>query len=107
MTPDATETTTLPHLADEASGLLHALAASLCQDLRGQQTGLTISLQRPHLAIAYHNMIVVRWACVGDQIVASPDGWGESTHTAAGLEQARKITIRLVFEFVRSLHDGA
>jgi hypothetical protein len=106
VTADATATTTPQHLDDRASGLLHALAASLCQDLRGQRTELTINLRWPHLAIAYHHIVVVRWASVGDKIVAAPDGWSESSYTAAGVEQARRITIRLVFEFVRSLHDG-
>jgi hypothetical protein len=77
-------------------GLLDALAARLREEVRGQQTGLTIGLQGMSLAIVYHHVVVMRWMVVGGELVCSPIGWHRRTYAAAGPEEARTIAIRLV-----------
>jgi hypothetical protein len=88
----------------EPCGLLDGLAARLREELLGQQTGLTISLQGMSLAIVYHHVVVMRWTVVWGELVCTPIGWHHRTYTAAGPEEARTIAIRLVFEFVRQFH---
>jgi hypothetical protein len=88
----------------EPCDLLDALAARLRGELRGQQTGLMICLQTMCLAIVYHHVVIMRWTVVGDELVCTPIGWRRRTFTAASLEEARTIAIRLVFEFVRQFH---
>jgi hypothetical protein len=87
-------------------GLLDALAARLREEVRGQQTGLTIGLQGMCLAIVYHHVVIMRWMAVGDMLVCTPIGWHRRRFTAAGPEEARTIAIRLIFEFVRQFHPA-
>jgi hypothetical protein len=103
--PDTPESLSFgePH---EPCGLLDALADRLIEEVRGQQTGLTIGLQGMSLAIVYHHVVVMRWTAVGDELVCSPIGWHRRTYAAAGPEEARTIAIRLVFEFVRQFHPA-
>jgi hypothetical protein len=104
--PDTTEGNGSLGLGEprEPCDLLDALAARLRDELRGQQTGLTICLQTMCLAIVYHHVVIMRWTVVGDELVCTPIGWQRRTLTAAGPEEARTIAIRLVFEFVRQFH---
>jgi hypothetical protein len=80
---------------------LTVLAASLEADLKNQATDLTLSLHRGQLTLSYHQIVVLRWRMVGQDLVCSLTGWRRKTYAASGPMQARNITIRLVFEFVR------
>ena len=82
-------------------GPLLMLAANLKEELRDQDANLTITLHRTRLTIAYHEIVVLNWKVVGRDLVCTPVGWRRKTYTASGPVQAREITIRLVFEFVR------
>ena len=75
------------------------LAASLEEELRGQRTNLTVSLQRNFLTVAYDQIVVLHWRRVGSDLVCFPRC--RKTYTALGSTKAREITLRLVFEFVR------
>jgi hypothetical protein len=81
------------------------LEASLKKDLGNQQTALTVRLQRAGLTVAYHQMEVLRWTFVRRNLVCIPIGWCHKTYITSGPVQAREITIRLVFEFVRQLQS--
>jgi hypothetical protein len=85
----------------EPNSPLGVLAANLKADLENQATGLTVSLHRERLTIAYHQVVVLHWKAAGGDLVCTPIGWRRKTYTALGPVQARTITIRLVFEFVR------
>jgi hypothetical protein len=72
------------------------LAASLEEELRGQRTNLTVSLQRNFLTVAYDQIVVLHWRRVGSDLVCFPSGWCRKTYTALGSTKAREITLRLV-----------
>ena len=85
------------------------LEASLKKELGNQQTALTVRLQRAGLTVAYHQMAVLRWTFIRRNLVCIPIGGCHKTYLASGPLQAREITIRLVFEFVKqfqSPHSG-
>ena len=77
------------------------LAANLKEELRDQGGDLSVNLRRSFLTITYHQIVVLSWRVVGRNLVCTPTGWRRKTYTAPGPMQAREITIRLVFEFVR------
>jgi hypothetical protein len=85
----------------DARGPLLMLAANLKEELKAQETNLAVSLYRTHLIIAYHQVVVVHWKMVGRDLVGTPVGWRRKRYTARGPVQAREISIRLVFEFVK------
>jgi hypothetical protein len=85
---------------------LTLLAESLQAELEDHPASLTIRLHRQRLTIAYHQVVVLHWKVVGCDLVCTPIGWRRKTYTALGPAQARNITIRLVFEFVRQFRDG-
>jgi hypothetical protein len=85
----------------DPSSPLAALAESLKADLENKPTGVTLSLHRRRLTLAYHRTVVLHWRTVGRELVCAPTGWCRKIHTAPDPVQARDITIRLVFEFVR------
>jgi len=85
------------------------LEASLKKELGNQQTALTVRLQGAGLTVAYHQMAVLRWTFIRRNLVCIPIGGCHKTYLASGPLQAREITIRLVFEFVKqcqSPHSG-
>jgi hypothetical protein len=86
----------------DPSAPLLLLAANLEEELRNQGTHLSVRLWRTTLTITYHSIVVLNWRLVGRDLVCTPTGWRRKTYTAPGPIQAREITIRLVFEFVRS-----
>jgi hypothetical protein len=83
------------------------LEASLKNELAGQETALTLCLQRSGLTIAYHQMTVLRWTSVRRNLVCIPIGGCHEAYVAHGPLQAREITIRLVFEFVKQYRGAA
>jgi hypothetical protein len=87
----------------DPSSPLAVLAESLEADLGDEATGVTLSLHRRRLTLAYHQMVVLHWRTVGRELVCAPTGWSRKIYTAPGPVQARDVTIRLVFQFVRQL----
>jgi hypothetical protein len=81
------------------------LAANLEMELRDQGMHLSVSVHRNSLAVAYHQIVILNWRVVGRDLVCTPSGWRRKTYTALGPTQAREITIRLVFEFVRQFRS--
>ena len=79
------------------------LEGNLKEELRDQDAYVTVTLHRARLAIAYHEIVVLHWKGVGSDLVCTPVGWRRKTYMARGPAQAREITIRLVFEFVRQI----
>jgi hypothetical protein len=82
-------------------GPLLMLEAILSEDLPAEHANLTIILHRTRLMIAYHHVVVLHWKVDGSDLVCTPVGWRRKTYAARGPAQAREITIRLLFEFVR------
>jgi hypothetical protein len=80
---------------------LRLLAANLEEEIRDQGTHLSVSVHQNSLAVAYHQIVILNWRVAGRDLVCTPSGWRRKTYTALGPTQAREITIRLVFEFVR------
>jgi hypothetical protein len=85
----------------DARAQLLMLDANLKEELRDQDANLTVTLHRARLTVAYHEIVVLHWKGVGSDLVCTPVGWRRKTYMAHGPVQAREITIRLVFEFVR------
>lgn len=85
----------------DVQGPLLMLEANLKEELRDQEANLTITLHRARLTIAYHEIVVLNWKVVGRDLVCTPVGWRRKAYTASGPVQAREITIRLIFEFVK------
>lgn len=97
---------TLAEQFDPRAQLL-VLEASLKKELANQETALTLRLQRASLTVAYHQMAVLRWTLVRRNLVCIPIGSCRKTYVASGPLQAREITTRLVFEFVKQLRSSA
>ena len=85
----------------DRSAELRLLAAKLQEELKGQETRLSVDYFDDTIVIAYRGIVAVYWRVADGELACFPTGWHRRTYTAAGVARAREIMIRLMFEFVR------
>jgi hypothetical protein len=85
----------------DQSAELRQLAAKLQEELKGQETRLSVDYFDDTIVIAYRGIVAVYWRLANEELACFPTAWHRRTYTAASVARAREITIRLIFEFVR------
>jgi hypothetical protein len=87
-------------------GPLLMLATRLAEDLPPEGAELTVRPQRTLLTLAYHHIVILTWKVVDSDLMCTPIGWHHTTYTAGDPGEAHRLTVRLVFEFLRQFHDA-
>jgi hypothetical protein len=84
--------------------LLVDFATCLKRGSRDPAAHLSISIRGDRLIIVYHQIVVLHWQVIDRVLVCTPIGWRYGAYTASDCSKARKITIRLLFDFAKQLH---
>ena len=82
---------------------LRVLRRFLCRDV-GLNSHVSFAIEGGELVLVFKMMIVANWMVEGNAFKCVPGGWSsDGTIVVKNVVQAKSVSLRLVFQFVRFL----